>query len=163
MAMKHGTAGLLLASMVSIAVAAGGGGGGGSGMGRDADTEATQHAQPDYVRAVAAIKAEQWPEAVSGMERHLRRNDRDADGHNWLGYAYRKQGKLDEAFSQYKRALALDPRHLGAHEYLGETYLLAGQPDEANKHLKRLAELCGTNCEQFRDLQQAISTYTAKK
>ena len=151
--------GLLIVLLGPLALAAGGGGGGGMVMSDDKSL----HADPDYVNAVAAIKAERWADAIESMSRHLRASERDADGHNWMGYAYRKQGRLDDALRHYKRALAINPRHLGAHEYSGEAYLLARQPDEAERHLKRLADLCGTSCEQYRDLQQALAQYREGK
>jgi len=129
------------------------GGGGGSGMGMDTES---LHTQPEYQAGVAAIKTQRWADAIQSMDRYVARNYRDADGHNWLAYAYRKSGRLDEAFKQYRLALNLDPKHLGAHEYIGEAYVMTGQLAEARKHLDRLAALCGTQCEQYRDLAEAI-------
>lgn len=150
-----GLACMLGVSSVPPAALAAGGGGGGNSRVEGADSE-TMHAQADYVAGVAAIKAERWPDAIKALDRHVSRNHRDADGHNWLAYAYRKSGKLDAAFKHYKLALSFDPKHLGAHEYIGEAYVMAGQPQEARKHLERLAALCGTQCEQYRDLAEAI-------
>ena len=157
-AVAVGAAALLLAFG---AWADGGGGGGGGGSGSDGSDDV--HTQPNYLKAIAAINDKRWDEAIRLMRSHVLRNDNDADGHNWLAYAYRKAGKLDEAFRHYRRALGIDPRHLGAHEYIGEAYLQAKQPDEARKHLQRLAELCGTQCEQYLDLQRAIGEATAKR
>jgi tetratricopeptide (TPR) repeat protein len=134
----------------------GGGGGGGSG-----EPDAAS-AQPAYLKGVAAINDKRWPEAIASLRVHVLANDRHADGHNWLGFAYRKAGQLDNALRHYRRALALDKAHLGAHEYIGEAYLMANQPDEANKHLKRLFELCGSQCEQYVDLERAIAAHGKK-
>jgi tetratricopeptide (TPR) repeat protein len=134
-------------------------GGGGSGGGSN-DTDAKT--QPDWLAGVAAINDKRWPAAIAAMRRFLVSNHNDADGHNWLAYAYRNSGRLDDAFRHYQRALALDPRHLGAHEYIGEAYLQVGKTEEARKHLKRLAELCSASCEQYRDLEQALAAHDAK-
>ena len=92
---------------------------------------------------------------------HVARSPNDADAFNWLGYAYRKSGRLDPAFTAYRRALSIDPRHRGVHEYIGEAYLLAGQPDKAEEHLRTLASLCPDGCEQRSDLQKAIAELRA--
>jgi tetratricopeptide (TPR) repeat protein len=143
-----------LAVAVSAALAAGGGGGGGSNLwGLDQDK---LHAQPDYQAGVAAVSEQRWADAIQALQRHVSRNYRDADGHNYLAYSLRKSGRLDEAFKHYKLALTFNPKHLGAHEYIGEAYVMAGQPAEARKHLEQLAALCGTQCEQYKDLAEAI-------
>ena len=141
---------VLVGAFCAASAMADGGGGGGSGEPDDS------HSQPGYLQAVAAINEQRWPDAIRLLRAHVSQFDRDADGHNWLGYSYRKAGRLNEAFVHYKRALAIDRSHLGAHEYIGEAYLMANQPDEARKHLQRLAELCGVQCEQYKDLAAAI-------
>lgn len=145
------TASAALAFWLGGAWAAGGGGG---RSGPDADE---MHAVAGYKQAVTAIEAQRWPEAIELLEKHVWRYDRDADGHNWLAFAYRKSGKLDDAFKHYKRALIIDPSHLGAHEYIGEAYLMAGKVQEAEQHLRSLAALCQARCEQYRDLEKAIA------
>ena len=142
-------AALLVAA--GLAQAAGGGGGGGG-------DEAHQRA-PSYERGVQAIKAGHYSEAIALLEAYVLQARDDADGHNWLAYAYRKTGQLEPAFTHYERALAIDPQHLGAHEYIGEAYLMAGQPAQAEHHLRKLESLCPTGCEQREDLDRAIAAY----
>lgn len=152
-------AGIVILLGLPTAWAAGGGGGGGSGMTLGADA----HEQPDYKAGIQAINGQQWNDAIASFTRHLRRNWRDADAHNWLGFSYRKAGRLDEAFKAYDNALSINPRHQGAHEYVGEAYLQAGRPAEAEKHLQRLAAICGTQCENYRDLKEAMERYRSTK
>jgi tetratricopeptide (TPR) repeat protein len=151
--------GWVSALLMGSALAAGGGG----GSGRPGSAIEEVHGKADYKQAMTAIQSQHWPEAIELLEKHVWRYDRDADGHNWLAYAYRKSGKLDEAFKHYKRALAIDPSHRGAHEYIGEAYLMAGQPQMAEQHLKSLAALCRADCEEYRDLAKAIAQKTASK
>lgn len=139
---------VLLAALGGLALPAGADGG--------ADSSASD--SPDFRDAVQAIKAGRHADAIPLLERYTLQMNRDADGFNWLGYAYRHTGKLDRAFVSYKRALALDPTHRGAHEYIGEAYVLGGQRSEAEKHLKALADLCKASCEEYKDLKQAIDT-----
>jgi tetratricopeptide (TPR) repeat protein len=136
---------------------AAGGGGGGTASGMKVGTDV--HDLPDYQGGVQAINEQRWGDAITLFARHVRRNWRDADAHNWLGYSYRKAGRLDEAFRAYGNALSIDPRHQGAHEYIGEAYLQAGRPAEADKHLQRLAALCGTQCEPYVELKEAMERY----
>ncbi len=149
----------ILIALAAAAPARADGGGGSGGGGGEADPA---ESQPAYLQGISAINDKRWPDAIRLLRGHVLSNDRHADGHNWLGFAYRKAGRLDEAFRHYKRALGIDRAHLGAHEYIGEAYLMAKQPEEAGKHLKRLAELCGTQCEQYLDLDRAIAEYRKK-
>lgn len=42
-------------------------------------------------------------------------------------------------------------------EYLGEAWMIKGRPDLAREQLKTIAGICGTDCEEYRDLQAAIN------
>ena len=148
---------VLSAGLCGPVFAAGGGGGGGGG----GDSDARKESGP-YKEAVAAIQANQYAKAVTLLEPWVAGNSGDADGHNWLAYAYRKTGKLDLAFRHYRRALGIDPQHKGAHEYIGEAYLMANQPDKAESHAKILAGLCPQGCEELTDLRAAITAYRSK-
>ena len=75
---------------------------------------------------------------------------------NYRGYATRKLGRTDEGIGYYQRAIALDPRYAKVREYLGEAWLIKGRPDLAREQLKTIAGICGTGCEEYRDLQAAI-------
>jgi tetratricopeptide (TPR) repeat protein len=117
----------------------------------------------ELAQGVALIQSEKFSDAVLVLEPYVRRARNDADGHNWLAYAYRKSGRLPLAFEHYKRALNLLPTHRGAHEYIGEAYLDAGQPENAEFHLRELARICNASCEQYEDLKAAIAAYRAGK
>jgi len=81
---------------------------------------------------------------------------KDAMTLTMIGYATRKLGRTDEGIAIYHQALAIDPDNLNTHEYLGEGYLAAGRVDLAELQLDVLERLCGTDCEQYRDLEKAI-------
>jgi len=149
---------VLLSALLSAPLFAAGGGGGGAGGG-DSDPRKDTGAYKD---AVSAIQAQQYAKAIALLEPWVAGNSSDADGHNWLAFAYRKSGKLDLAFRHYRRALGIDPQHKGAHEYIGEAYLMANQPDKAEEHAKLLAGLCPQGCEELKDLRAAITAYRAK-
>jgi tetratricopeptide (TPR) repeat protein len=120
---------------------------------------------PDVSHELAAaqllIDRQDWAAAIGELERARRKDDRNAEVHNLLGYSLRQSGQLERAFEHYRLALRLDPNHLGAHEYIGEAYLIARRADKAREHLVALSRLCGGKCEQYQDLSKAIAAYDA--
>ena len=117
----------------------------------------------DPLRAARdAIAAQQWAKALDLLKAQQPRLNRNADLHNLLGFAHRKQASpdLDKSFEHYRLALDIDPGHRGAHEYIGEAYLMRKQPDKAREHLQTLQRLCGgTACEEYQDLAKALAAY----
>jgi tetratricopeptide (TPR) repeat protein len=116
----------------------------------------------DYASGKKAFEAKNWQAAIKSFLSAAKRNPRNADIQNYLGYAYRKTGKLDLAFKHYNQALALNPRHRGAHEYIGEAYLMKGDLRSAQKHLAALREICSLPCEELADLEREIASYKKK-
>lgn len=84
------------------------------------------------------------------------KNANTAEAWNYRGYATRKLGRTDEGIGYYQRSLALQPNYAKAREYLGEAWMVKGRPDLAKEQLKVIADICGQNCEEYRDLQAAI-------
>ena len=117
---------------------------------------------PDYLAGRKAFEAKNWHSAIKSFSSAAKRNPRNADIQNYLGYAYRKTGKLDLAFTHYNLALALNPRHRGAHEYIGEAYLIKGDLKGAQKHLAALREICSLPCDELTDLEREIASYVKK-
>lgn len=116
----------------------------------------------DYLAGKKALDAKNWTGAIKSFSSAAQRSPNNADIQNYLGYAYRKSGKLDLAFKHYKRALDLNPRHRGAHEYIGEAYLMKGDLQSAQKHLAALREICSLSCEELTDLEREIAKHTKK-
>ncbi|HEY7517596.1 MAG TPA: tetratricopeptide repeat protein [Methylomirabilota bacterium] len=147
--------GLLGVSILcGVALADGGGGGGGGG-----DEGRAKAQDPAMVAAVQAIDAKQYARAVPMLEEVVKRQPRNADAHNWLAYAIRKNGDPAKSIPVYQKALSLDPKHLGAHEYIGEAYLALDDLPKAKEHLARLSRLCLFGCEQYTDLKKAVEAY----
>jgi tetratricopeptide (TPR) repeat protein len=149
---------LAVAIVWPSAHAAGGGGGAGGSGGRS-----TSNADPDFNDAVSAIKAQNFEQAIPLLVRYVARAPDDANGENWLAYAYRKSGLMEPAFEHYAKALKIDPNHLGAHEYVGEAYLMVGNLAKAEEHLKILDKLCFLPCEEYTDLKTAVAAYRANQ
>lgn len=114
---------------------------------------------PDYAAGRKAIDAKNWNAAIKSLSSAALRSPDNADIQNYLGYAYRKAGKLDLAFKHYKQAITLNPRHRGAHEYIGEAYLIKGDLRSAEKHLASLREICLLPCEELTDLEREIAKF----
>jgi len=122
-----------------------------------------QVGQPDVSRELSEaqrlIEQKDWRGALVELKAALRKDRKNADVHNLMGYSYRKSGQLEEAFDSYRAALRVDPKHRGAHEYIGEAYLLSHQPEKARLHLAQLKDICGERCEEYQDLAKAVASY----
>lgn len=77
---------------------------------------------------------------------------------NYLGYAHRKAGMIDEGIAYYHQALAIDPDYVLAREYLGEGYVAAGNVDLARQQLQEIGTRCGINCEEYIELAEVIAS-----
>lgn len=108
----------------------------------------------DYSYALA--KAERYEEALETLD--MVKNPDTPEALNYRGYATRKLGRLEEGIGYYRKAVALDPNYAQVREYLGEAYVAQGNIELAREQLKVIAALCGTTCEEYEDLEEAIET-----
>jgi len=106
--------------------------------------------------AYALAKDGRFTEALDTLD--LLENPNTARALNYRGYATRKLGRTEEGISYYLRSVALDPGYTQVREYLGEAYVIQGKADLAKQQLAVLKSLCGTDCEEYRDLSDAISS-----
>ncbi len=105
------------------------------------------------------IEAGKYEDALADLEIHIEKNRTSADAFNWLGYANRKLGRLEQAQKAYARALFLDPDHKGAHEYAGELRLMMGDLEGAERHLAELDRICLLGCEEYDELKAEIVSW----
>jgi tetratricopeptide (TPR) repeat protein len=103
---------------------------------------ATIYDRNDYASAIGQLKA-------------LGQDDR-ADVANLIGYSYRKLGDYKVSQIWYERALKADPNHVRTWQYYGLWQLEQGNRDQAQYHLNRIAQLCGTDCAEYRSLAAAL-------
>jgi Flp pilus assembly protein TadD len=127
-----------------------------------APAPAAVKADPDFEAGRAAIKSQNWSEAIGYFNKVAARDPQNAGAQNWLGYASRKSGNLDLAFKHYNEALRLDPKHRGAHEYIGEAYLMQGNVAKSKEHLTALDRICWLGCEERTELRKTIAEYEQK-
>jgi len=141
-------------AMSEACVADGSGGGWSSGGKAQAATS-----DPDFRDGVAAVERKSWSEVIDHMGAVVRRDAKNADAWNYLGYAYRQLGDMDNSFKHYETALQINPTHRGAHEYMGEAYLQVGNLAQAEEHLKALDTICRLPCQEYSDLKARIAAY----
>jgi tetratricopeptide (TPR) repeat protein len=103
---------------------------------------ATIYDRHDYTTAIGQLKA-------------LGHDDSAAVA-NLIGYSYRKLGDYKLSQVWYERALKADPNHVKTWQYYGLWQVEQGNRDQAQYHLSRIAQLVGTNSEEYRSLAAAI-------
>nr|WP_210381422.1 tetratricopeptide repeat protein [Microvirga zambiensis] len=114
----------------------------------------TDEAVTDYAYALA--QAERFDEALEVLD--MVQNPNTPKALNYRGYVTRKLGRTEEGIGYYLKSVALDPRYAQVREYLGEAYVVQGKVDLAREQLQVIQTLCGTECEEYRDLAEAIET-----
>jgi tetratricopeptide (TPR) repeat protein len=119
-----------------------------SGLGDPAFVEgyraayATIYTHNDYAAAIDQLKA-------------LGRDD-VADVANLIGYSWRKLGDYRLSQIWYQRALKSDPNHVRTWQYYGLWQIEQGNRDSAQYHLSRIAAICGTACDEYKSLTDAL-------
>jgi tetratricopeptide (TPR) repeat protein len=83
-------------------------------------------------------------------------HDDNAAVANLIGYSYRKLGDYKVSQIWYERALKTDPDHVKTWQYYGLWQVEQGNRDQAQYHLSRIAQLVGTNSEEYRSLAAAL-------
>lgn len=104
--------------------------------------------------AFALAEAGRYEEALGVLD--TLKNPNTAVALNYRGYATRKLGRTDEGIGYYMKAVQLDPQYAQVREYLGEAYVIKGHLDLAKDQLAKIRGICGTDCEEYRDLAEAI-------
>ena len=102
------------------------------------------------------IKLEKFAEAHKMLKSLKKVNTDEADRLNLLGFTARKSGDLAAAGDYYQQALALNPKHTGALEYQGELFILYKQFESARRNLKLIKNICGVNCDEYKELKLAL-------
>ncbi|MET0848376.1 MAG: tetratricopeptide repeat protein [Pseudomonas sp.] len=96
-----------------------------------------------------------YEEALSLLD--TLKNPNTAKALNYRGYATRKLGRTDEGIAYYLQSVKLDPQYAQVREYLGEAYVIKGRLDLAQEQLQKIKSICGSTCEEYQDLAEAIN------
>jgi tetratricopeptide (TPR) repeat protein len=103
---------------------------------------ATIYDRNDYTAAIEQLKA--------------LGHDDYANVANLIGYSYRKLGDYKLSQVWYERALKSDPDHVLTWNYYGLWQIEQGNREQAEYHLTRIAAICGTDCDEYRTLAEAL-------
>jgi tetratricopeptide (TPR) repeat protein len=145
----------LASAAPAVAVDNGGGGGGGySGGGGSAIGGGGGGYGIDDARAL--IDRGRYRDAIGILRHVIDAEPRNADALNLLGFSLRKAGDMRNAQGFYLKALKIRPNHRGANEYLGELYVEIGDLGKARAQLEALEAICGTSCDEYRELKSVI-------
>jgi tetratricopeptide (TPR) repeat protein len=104
--------------------------------------------------AYAQARSGQYQAALDTLD--LLQNPNTPEALNYRGYATRHLGRMDEGIGYYMQAVAMDPDYTLVREYLGEAYVIQGRIDLAKEQLSQIEQRCGTTCEPYVDLAEAI-------
>ena len=101
-----------------------------------------------------------YEEALKVLE--LASNQNDPRILNYKGYSTRKLGRVEEGMKFYVAALAVNPDYHLAREYMAEAFLQLGKVDKAREQLAELGERCGTDCREYKLLDDQIKDFVAR-
>ena len=119
-------------------------------------SSATGGAKSDYTAGEKAVRDKQYRAAIQRMSAVLKKEPRNVNALNYMGYSYRQLGEYRRALGYYRLALRFDPNHRGANEYLGQLYLRTGNLKGAQAQLARLRKICPGGCEEYDSLRDAL-------
>ena len=100
-----------------------------------------------------------YSQAFTKLEKAHKKNKKDPDILNYMGYTSRKVGNFEVAEKFYLQGLSIKPNHNGINEYLGELYVQTNRIDKANE---RLAILKNCNCDEYKELELIIKNKGVK-
>lgn len=109
-----------------------------------------------YAHAISLINDKRYPEALTAFQQSMHAFGPHPDVLTYIGYTYRKMGRLDEAERYYRQALDLAPNHRGATEYYGELKVVQGDLSGARTLLARLEDSCAFGCPETEELRRWI-------
>ena len=155
---------VLVFLVLSLGSAFAAGGGGGSD---DTSSDALYKSSVSLIKRAGKlekkdnkVKAEKlYSQAFKKLSEALKKDKKNPDILNYMGFTSRKIGNFSEAEDYYLRGLAIDPKHNGINEYLGELYV---QTDRIDKAKERLEVLKNCNCEEYAELELIIKTRGSK-
>jgi tetratricopeptide (TPR) repeat protein len=113
----------------------------------DLNAKGVREERIQYLTARIAVEREQWPEAVTLLER-LRTESRgnpelSVQLNLLLALCQKQLGESDRQLEALKRVLEHDAQNIGAHQAIGAAYAGAGRYDEAVKEYQQLVNLPG--------------------
>ena len=102
-------------------------------------------------KAEKALKL--YSKAYDKLIKAYKKDKKNADILNYLGFTLRKSGNFEEAEKFYLAGLEIEPNHKGINEYLGELYVKTNRMELAKERLEVLKDC---KCEEFEELKELI-------
>ena len=102
-------------------------------------------------KAEKALKL--YSKAYDKLIKAYKKDKKNADILNYLGFTLRKSGNFEEAEKFYLTGLKIKPNHKGINEYLGELYVKTNRMELAKERLEVLKDC---KCEEFEELKELI-------
>ena len=109
-------------------------------------------AKPDKAKKLYA-------QAFKKLEKAYKKDKKNPDILNYMGFTTRKIGNFDQAEKFYLKGLSIKPNHTGINEYLGELYVPTNRIDKAKE---RLEVLKNCNCNEYSELELIIKNKGVK-
>ena len=101
-----------------------------------------------------------YSQAFTKLEKALKKDKKNPDILNYMGFTSRKVGNFEIAEKFYLQGLNINPNHNGINEYLGELYIQTNRIDKAKE---RLSVLKNCNCEEYTELKEIIEGKKSSK
>lgn len=112
------------------------------------------------------VEQQLWVEAQNELQKLLKKNQKNTEAWNLLGWAYLNDGKKDKGFSSWKRSLVIDPKNpstreqlVRAHISMGKAFRNKGIFTQALVHFKQLLSLMPRSAEVHLEI---AATYDMK-
>ena len=96
-----------------------------------------------------------YSKAYDKLVKAYKKDEKNADILNYLGFTLRKSGNFEEAEKFYLAGLEIKPNHKGINEYLGELYIITNRVELAKERLEVLKDC---KCEEYEELKELIET-----
>ena len=108
-----------------------------------------------YAAGYWAAKRGEYSQALDLLRTAEKQDDTRVQ--TMIGFSLRMLGHVDEAMAYYHAALAQNPDLTTTRQYLGEAHLQKADKAGALEQLAEIEKRCGTTCEDYRLLADAIS------
>lgn len=132
------------------------------GYSQNQDDQISPQSQIFMDKGAAAIKSQQWDEAIGWYETALALHPRNSRAYIALAEIAAQQNLPGKAITLYKEVLEISPNNQIALIQQGQLFAQKGAIERAEANLSRLNILCGVDCGNNQNLKIAIADATKK-
>lgn len=95
----------------------------------------------DVQQAIEMLQKNQIPAAIELLQQAVKKNSQDAEGWQFLGVAFFRQGKAEDAKRAFEQSARLRPNSAAPHNGLASCFLQLGKLREAEKEAQQALKL----------------------